>query len=56
MTLSSPSTGLNTGQVSAIRLGLFDVYSGIDRASLSVVANFAVNGKDAGSDFVTLNR
>ncbi|MEQ1516924.1 MAG: dockerin type I domain-containing protein [Usitatibacteraceae bacterium] len=50
LTLSLPRGGANAGPLSEIRLGAFDNYSGLDRASLSVKANFAVNGKAAGSE------
>ena len=48
--LSSPRAGVNSGALSAIRIGMFDAYSGINAASLSVTANFAVNGKPAGTE------
>ena len=50
VTLSSPRAGQNNTALGAIRLGLFDAYSGIDAASLSVTTNFAVNGNPAGSE------
>ena len=50
LTVSSPRAGLNAGAVDVIRIGVFDAYSGIDRNSLSVVADFAVNGQPSGSE------
>jgi hypothetical protein len=50
LTVSSPRSGLNAGPLSVIRIGMFDAYSGIDRSSLSVTTNFAVNGNPAGAE------
>ena len=50
LTLSLPRSGANTASLSQIRLGAFDNYSGLDRSSFSVKANFAVNGKAAGAE------
>jgi hypothetical protein len=46
--LASPRAGANAGPLTSIRIGMFDAYSGIDRSSLSVTANFPVNGNAAG--------
>jgi hypothetical protein len=37
-----------------IRIGAFDYYSGLDRQSLSVKANFPVNGERAGAELASL--
>ena len=50
LTLSSPRAGTSTQALNTIRLGAFDYYSGLDRSSLSVKANFAINGKPAGTE------
>jgi hypothetical protein len=50
LTLSSPRSGLSAGPLTTIRAGMFDAYSGIDRSSLSVIANFVVNGNAAGAE------
>lgn len=54
LTLSLPRAGANSEPLDLIRLGAFDYYSGLDRASLSVKANFAVNGRAAGTELATL--
>jgi hypothetical protein len=50
LTVSSPRSGLVSGPLSQMRIGLYDNYSGLNRQSLSVTANFVVNGKAAGSE------
>lgn len=50
LTVSAPRSGASTVPLSQLRLGLYDNYSGLDRQSLSVMANFTVNGKPAGSE------
>ncbi len=50
LTVSSPRSGLVSAPLSQMRIGLYDNYSGLNRQSLSVTANFAVNGKVAGSE------
>ena len=50
LTVSAPRSGSISGPLSQLRLGLYDNYSGLDRASLSVKANFVVNGKAAGTE------
>lgn len=49
LTVSSPRAGANSS-LSMIRVGMYDSYSGLDRASFSVKASFAVNGKAAGTE------
>jgi Hydrazine synthase alpha subunit middle domain len=48
--VSLPKAGENTDLLSELRLSAFDNYAGLDRASLSVTANFAVNGKPPGAE------
>jgi len=48
--VQSPRAGGNTQALSVIRIGMYDSYSGLDRSSLSVIANFGVNGKSAGME------
>jgi hypothetical protein len=48
--VSLPKAGENTNALSELRFSAFDNYSGLDRASISVKANFAVNGKPAGAE------
>jgi hypothetical protein len=48
--VSLPAAGMQTGAVSELRFSAFDNYAGLDRASLSVTANFGVNGKPAGAE------
>jgi hypothetical protein len=50
LTVSSPRAGANRVAVKLLRIGLYDNYSGIDRASLSVKASVPINGKPAGSE------
>jgi hypothetical protein len=50
LTVSQPRAGATGAAFNQIRLGLFDNYSGIDRQSLSVKADFPLNGKPAGSE------
>ena len=49
LTLSLPAGGASNVPLTQIRLGAFDNYSGLDRTSFSVTANFMVNGKPAGT-------
>lgn len=48
--VSLPKAGESTDALSEIRLSAFDNYAGLDRSSLSVTANFAVNGKPPGAE------
>src|SRR5438132_7537926 len=50
LTVSSPRAGTSGGPLGAIRIGMFDAYSGIAAGSLSVIANFVVNGNPAGAE------
>lgn len=50
LTVSSPRPGFNATPVTAIRFGVADANSGIDLATLSVKATFAVAGRAAGTE------
>ena len=45
LTVSSPARGRSLEPLSIVRIGAYDYYSGLDRASLSVSANFEINGQ-----------
>lgn len=50
LTVSSPQAGLNPSQIEMIRIGAHDYYTGLNTDSLSVVANFEVDGIPAGTE------
>lgn len=50
LTISSPRPGINTVPVSGIRIGMADANSGVDLASLSVKADFEIDGRAAGTE------
>lgn len=50
LTIAAPRSGANPSALGQIRFGMYDNYSGLHRQSLSVKANFAVNGKAAGTE------
>ncbi len=52
--VSLPRPGYNPQPVAALRFGLADAYTGIDLATLSVKADFTVNGRPAGAELVDL--
>ncbi len=54
LTVALPRPGLNREPVDRLRLGLADAYSGIDRASLSLVADFPVAGRQPGAELIDL--
>ena len=54
LTVSLPRPGLNAGPVSMIRVGVADAYTGIDGSSLSITADFVVEGRAAGSELSDL--
>lgn len=54
LTVSVPRPGAHSGPLTAIEFGIADAYTGIDRASLDVRADFAVNGRPAGSQLADL--
>lgn len=49
LTLTEPQAGANS-KLTRILIGLTDYYSGIDSETLSVIADFAVNGTPAGKN------
>ena len=52
--LSLPRPGYNGSTVDTVRLGVADANSGIDPSSLSVTADFAVQGRSAGAELADL--
>ncbi len=50
--LASPARNVN-GEISRLVLGMYDYESGLDESSLQVVANFAVNGINAGANLAS---
>lgn len=54
LTVSLPRPGESPEPVTAIRLGVADAYSGVDLATLSVKADFAVAGRPAGAELADL--
>src|SRR5262245_59380959 len=54
LNVSSPRPGENVGPLTEIRFGAADAHSGINSASLSVHADFAVQGRAAGSELADL--
>ena len=53
LTLSLPRAGVAPDPLTMIRIGMFDYYSGLNLQSLSVRADFAVNGRPAGTELVS---
>ena len=53
-TLSQPRPGINLAPITTLRFGLADAYSGINLATLSVRADFAVNGRPPGAELADL--
>jgi hypothetical protein len=54
LTLSLPRAGTQTQPLTLMRIGAYDYYSGLDVQSLSVKANFDLNGKRAGTELAPL--
>lgn len=54
--LSQPKAGVLNTPLSEIRIGLFDYYSGLDLPTLSITADFSVNGELPGTDRRTDHR
>jgi hypothetical protein len=52
--VSSPRPGANTGPLNVIRVGVADAYTGIAAGSLSIKADFAVNGRAPGVELADL--
>jgi hypothetical protein len=50
VTVSSPRQNLNTAPLTEIRVGLADAYSGVSNATLSIKADFPVNGASANTE------
>lgn len=50
MTLSAPRPGRQQGPLRHVRVGLFDYYSGLDTDTLSVKADFELDGHPAGTE------
>ncbi len=56
LTISQPRPGAVAGPIPEIRFGLADAHSGIDPASVSVTASFAVAGRAPGAELADLAR
>ncbi len=54
LAISSPRPNLNAGPLTEIRIGLADAYTGVNPATLSVTADFVVNGRAAGAQLADL--
>lgn len=54
LTISAPRAGSNPGPLGEFRFGLADAYEGIAPASLDLRADFAVNGRAAGTQLADL--
>lgn len=54
LALSSPQPGFNQAPLTVIRIGVSDAYTGLAPDSLSIKADFAVNGQPAGSELADL--
>ncbi len=54
LAVSLPRPGLNTAPVSLLRFGLADANSGVDLSTLSVSADFVVEGRPPGSELADL--
>ena len=53
LTLSLPRAGVNLQPLTMIRIGAFDYYSGLNMRSLSIRANFKINGKRIGAELAS---
>ena len=54
LTVSSPHAGYNSAPVTLLRFGMTDADSGIDSASLSITADFSVEGRASGVELADL--
>ncbi len=54
LTIALPARGRTLDPLEEIRLGAFDYYSGLNRESYSIVADFEVNGHAAGEELASL--
>ena len=52
--VSSPAPNINAGPLTEIRVGVADAYTGVSAGSLSIKADFAVNGNAAGVELAAL--
>jgi len=52
--VSLPRPGVNIGPLAMLRLGAADAHSGVDWTTLSISADFAVNGRAAGVELADL--
>ncbi len=50
LTLTEPVAGVNTKKMSRLLVGMHDYYSGLDRTSFHVTADFDLDGAAAGTD------
>ena len=53
LTISSPRQNRNVTPLTELRIGVADAYSGISNGTLSVKADFAVNGSTPGTELVS---
>lgn len=54
LAISSPRPNLNAGPLTEIRIGVADGYTGVNTATLSVKADFSVNGRAVGAELADL--
>ncbi len=54
LNVSSPRPGTNTAPLTSIRLGAADAHSGVDWTTLSITADFAVDGRAPGAQLADL--
>ena len=54
LTVSAPRPGVNSMPIEELRFAFADNHSGIDLPSLSVTADFAINGRAAGAELADL--
>ena len=54
LAVSSPRSGRGADPLDGIRISAFDYYSGLDMESLSVVADFEINGRAPGTELIDL--
>jgi len=54
LAVSSPRPNINAGPFTEIRIGLADAYTGVNGGTLSVKADFPVNGRAAGAELSDL--
>lgn len=54
LTVSAPRPGINAQAVTHLRFGVADAHSGVDTASLSVRADFVVNGRPVDAELADL--